>query len=85
MLKKALPAVQKAEILTSFAGGYYYQGDLASAELLLQAALELDASDGVLRNMALVQQDAGRREEALQTAARMKLADFKLLRLLRQG
>ena len=85
VLKKALPAVQKAEILTSFAGGYYYQGDLASAELLLQAALELDASDGVLRNMALVQQDAGRREEALQTAARMKLADFKLLRLLRQG
>ena len=85
MLKKALPAVQKAEILTSFAGGYYYQGDLASAELLLQTALELDASDGVLRNMALVQQDAGRREEALQTAARMKLADFTLLRLLRQG
>ena len=85
VLKKALPAVQKAEILTSFAGGYYYQGDLASAELLLQAALELDASDGVLRNMALVQQDAGRREEALQTAARMKLADFTLLRLLRQG
>ena len=85
VLKKALPAVQKAEILTSFAGGYYYQGDLASAELLLQTALELDASDGVLRNMALVQQDAGRREEALQTAARMKLADFTLLRLLRQG
>ena len=85
VLKKALPAVQKAEILTSFAGGYYYQGDLASAELLLQAALELDASDGVLRTMALVQQDAGRREEALQTAARMKLADFTLLRLLRQG
>lgn len=85
VLKKALPAVQKAEILTSFAGGYYYQGDLASAELLLQAALELDASDGVLRNMALVQQDAGRREEALQTVARMKLADFTLLRLLRQG
>lgn len=85
VLKKALPAIQKAEILTSFAGGYYYQGDLASAELLLQAALELDASDGVLRNMALVQQDAGRREEALQTAARMKLADFTLLRLLRQG
>ena len=85
VLKKALPAVQKAEILTSFAGGYYYQGDLASAKLLLQAALELDASDGVLRNMALVQQDAGRREEALQTAARMKLADFTLLRLLRQG
>ena len=85
VLKKALSAVQKAEILTSFAGGYYYQGDLASAELLLQAALALDASDGVLRNMALVQQDAGRREEALQTAARMKLADFTLLRLLRQG
>ena len=85
VLKKALPAIQKAEILTSFAGGYYYQGDLASAKLLLQAALELDASDGVLRNMALVQQDAGRREEALQTAARMKLADFTLLRLLRQG
>ncbi|MGP1471063.1 MAG: tetratricopeptide repeat protein [Schwartzia sp. (in: firmicutes)] len=85
VLEKALPAVQKAELLTAFAAGYYAQGALSAAELLLQAALDLDAADGILRNMALVQQDLGRREEALQTAARMKLADFALLRLLRQG
>ncbi|MGP1366536.1 MAG: tetratricopeptide repeat protein [Schwartzia sp. (in: firmicutes)] len=85
VLEKALPAVQKAELLTAFAAGYYAQGALSAAELLLQAALDLDAADGILRNMALVQQDLGRREEALQTAARMKLADFALLRLLQQG
>ena len=85
VLEKALPAVQKAELLTAFAAGYYAQGALSAAELLLQAALDLDAADGILRNMALVQQDLGRREAALQTAARMKMADFTLLRLLRQG
>lgn len=85
VLQKALPAVQKAEILTSFAGGHYYQGDFVAAEFLLQAALELDAADAILRNMAMVQMEAGRRDEALQTASRMKMADFSLLRLLRQG
>lgn len=85
VLEKALTAVQKAELLTSFAGGYYMKGALGAAELLLQAALDLDAADGILRNMALVQWEAGRREEALQTASRMKMADFRLLRLLRQA
>lgn len=85
VLQKTLPAVQKAELLTAFAAGYYAQGALSAAELLLQAALDLDAADGILRNMAVVQQEMGRREAALKTASRMKVADFTLLRLLRQG
>lgn len=84
VLQTALPAVQKAERLNAFAAGYYAKGDLAAAEFLLQAALELDAADAILRNMALTQQEAGRGEEAIQTASRMKMADFSLLRLLRQ-
>lgn len=85
VLQTALPAVQKAERLNAFAAGYYAKGDLAAAEFLLQAALELDAADAILRNMALVQQESGRRKEAIQTASQMKMADFSLLRLLRQG
>ena len=85
VLQTALPAVQKAERLNAFAAGYYAKGDLAAAEFLLQAALELDAADAILRNMALVQQESGRRKEAIQTASQMKMADFTLLRLLRQG
>ena len=82
--RKNLPAADQAELLNSFAGGYYYQGDLAAAETLLTAAIELgDPADGTLRNMALVQMELGKREEALRTASRMKLADFPLLRLLR--
>lgn len=82
--RKNLPAADQAELLNSFAGGYYYQGDLAAAETLLTAAIELgDPADGTLRNMALVQMELGKREEALRIASRMKLADFPLLRLLR--
>ena len=82
--RKNLPAADQAELLNSFAGGYYYQGDLAAAEALLTAAIELgEPADGTLRNMALVQMELGKREEALHIASRMKLADFPLLRLLR--
>ena len=82
--RKNLPAADQAELLNSFAGGYYYQGDLAAAEVLLTAAIELgEPADGTLRNMALVQMELGKREEALRIASRMKLADFPLLRLLR--
>ena len=82
--RKNLPAADQAELLNSFAGGYYYQGDLAAAEALLTAAIELgEPTDGTLRNMALVQMEMGKREEALRIASRMKLADFPLLRLLR--
>ena len=82
--RKNLPAADQAELLNSFAGGYYYQGDLAAAETLLTAAIELgDPADGTLRNMALVQMEMGKREETLRIASRMKLADFPLLRLLR--
>lgn len=82
--RKNLPAADQAELLNSFAGGYYYQGDLAAAEMLLAAAIELgDPADGTLRNMALVQMEMGKREEALRIASRMRLADFPLLRLLR--
>lgn len=82
--RKNLPAADQAELLNSFAGGYYYQGDLAAAEALLTAAIELgEPADGTLRNMALVQMELGKREEALRIASRMKLADFSLLRLLR--
>ena len=82
--RKNLPAADQAELLNSFAGGYYYEGDLAAAETLLTAAIELgEPADATLRNMALVQMEMGKREEALRTASRMKLADFPLLRLLR--
>ena len=82
--RKNLPAADQAELLNSFAGGYYYQGDLAAAEMLLAAAIELgEPTDGTLRNMALVQMEMGKREEALRIASRMRLADFPLLRLLR--
>ena len=70
-------------LLNSFAGGYYVQGDLETAELLLTEALKLDETDGLLRNLAVLLAEKGEQDKAIQAAARMRQADFLLLQAIR--
>ena len=71
---------EKIRLLDSFAGGYFAQGDLASAELFLTEALKLDETDnGLLRNFAVLLAAQGEKQKAFQAAARMQQTDFLLL------
>ncbi len=84
LAKDAFPA-EKALLLNSFAAAYYYQRQPAAALMLLKEALRQDApTDELLRNLVLVELDLGNKETAMQCAARMRVADFALLRLLRE-
>ena len=74
---------EKVRLLNSFAGGYYVQGDLETAELLLTEALKLDETDGLLRNLAVLLAEKGEQDKAIQAAARMRQADFLLLQAIR--
>ena len=48
------------------------------------AALRLDPGcDDTLKNMALLLHDMGEHEKAIQVAAKMRMADFMLLRMLK--
>ena len=76
---------EKIRLLDSFAGGYFAQGDLASAELFLTEALKLDETDnGLLRNFAVLLAAQGEKQKAFQAAARMQQTDFLLLDAIRK-
>ncbi len=84
VLSREIFASEKAVVLNSFAAAYYYQRQPEAALLLLKEALRMEApSDELLRNLVLVELDLGNRETAMQCAARMRVADFSLLRLFR--
>ena len=75
---------EKVRILDSFAGGYYAQEDLESAELFLKEALKFDETDdGLLRNLAVLLAEKGEKEKAFQVAARMHQTNFLLLQAIR--
>lgn len=76
---------EKVRILDSFAGGYYAQEDLESAELFLTEALRFDETDdGLLRNLAVLLAEKGEKEKAFQAAARMRQTDFLLIQAIRE-
>ena len=83
IMDKRVSLQEKIKILNAFAGGFYVEQDYPAAQHLLEKALELDAcADETLRNMAVLHQGMGRREEALQYASQMSVTDFTLLNLL---
>ena len=84
ILAQEIRPVEKVEALNAFAGAAYASDDYSGAKTLLMAALRLDPGcDMTLRNMALLLHDMGDGEKALQVAAKMRMADFMLLRILK--
>ena len=84
ILAQEIRPVEKVEALNAFAGAAYAGNDYVGAKTLLMAALRLDPGcDMTLRNMALLLHDMGDGEKALQVAAKMRMADFMLLRILK--
>ena len=84
VLDKQCSVAEKVRLLHAAAGSYYFAGKFASAELLLNAAWELDQYDEqTLRNLAIVQAEQGEQEQALKTAGQMHTTDFALLHLIR--
>ena len=85
ILAQEIRPVEKVEALNAFAGAAYASDDYSGAKTLLMAALRLDPGcDMTLRNMALLLHDMGDGEKALQVAAKMRMADFMLLRELKR-
>ena len=85
VLAKEISVAEKIRILNAFAGAHYYGGDCSSAEVLLQAALQLDAyQEATLRNMVWLKQSQGDRDAALNYLAKLPMADFALLHALQQ-
>ena len=84
ILAQAIRPVEKMEALNAFAGAAYVADDYAGAKALLTAALHLDPGcDATLRNMALLLHEMGEQDKAIQVAAKMRMADFTLLRTLK--
>ena len=85
ILAQEIRPVEKVETLNAFAGAAYVSNDYSGAKALLMAALRLDPGcDATLRNMALLLHEMGERDKALQVAAKMRMADFLLLRELKR-
>ena len=85
ILAQEIRPVEKVEALNAFAGAAYAGNDYVGAKALLMAALRLDPGcDATLRNMALLLHEMGERDKALQVAAKMRMADFMLLRELKR-
>ncbi|ANR70498.1 hypothetical protein AXF19_05595 [Selenomonas sp. oral taxon 126] len=85
ILAQEIRPVEKVETLNAFAGAAYASNDYSGAKTLLMAALRLDPGcDATLRNMALLLHEMGERDKALQVAAKMRMADFMLLRELKR-
>ena len=77
--------MEKVETLNAFAGAAYVSNDYSGAKTLLMAALRLDPGcDATLRNLALLLHEMGEKDKALQVAAKMRMADFMLLRELKR-
>lgn len=85
ILAQEIRPVEKVEALNAFAGAAYAGNDYSGAKALLMAALRLDPGcDTTLRNMALLLHEMGEKDKALQVAAKMRMADFMLLRELKR-
>lgn len=85
ILAQEIRPVEKVETLNAFAGAAYASNDYSGAKTLLMAALRLDPGcDATLRNMALLLHEMGEKDKALQVAAKMRMADFMLLRELKR-
>lgn len=77
---------EKIKLLNAFAAGCYQSGDYQAAFELLDGAMQLDAgAPDILKNMAYVCLAAGEREQALEYAAKLPMADFGLLYALKNG
>ena len=86
ILQKSVPLLDKIRMFNSFAGAYFYDGKMADAEELLVSALLLDDfNSDTLRNMAYVQLGRGKKEAALEYASKMQMADFSLLKTIREA
>lgn len=84
ILAQTIRPVEKVEALNAFAGAAYIADDYAGAKTFLMAALEVDPGcDDTIRNMALLLHEMGEKDKALQIAAKMRRADFMLLRALK--
>ena len=83
VLQQQSTVQEKIRLLNLLAGGCFCARELAAAEQFLTEALKLSIEDVTLRNMALLQQELGNQEKALQFAAQMQQTDFLLLRSLR--
>lgn len=83
--QRQVSLAEKIQLLHSFAGAAYWQGDYAGAKALLMEALRIDDKDeATLRNLAFTLAALGDKEKAVAIAARMKRADFALLWMLQQ-
>ena len=79
-------AKEKVQLLCSFAGAWYFDGELAAAELLLGEALRMDSNDSAaLKGMALIAAESGDTERAVRFAACVRPTDFLLLQRLRDA
>ena len=86
VLRQKISLQEKVRLLNAFAGGYYYQGDLAGAKNLLLEALNIDSGSMMtLTNMAWVLLELGEKEKAVQLATQAQLTDFSLIRILREA
>ena len=84
ILAREIRPAEKVAVLNSFAGAAYAADDYAGTKTFLMAALRLDPGcDDTLKNMALLLHDMGEHEKAIQVAAKMRMADFMLLRMLK--
>lgn len=85
ILAQEIRPMEKVEALNAFAGAAYASNDYSGAKTLLMAALRLDPGcDATLRNMALLLHEMGEKDKALQVAAKIRMADFMLLRELKR-
>ena len=86
VLRQNISLREKVRLLNAFAGGYYYQKDLAGAKSLLTEALKIDSSNlTTLTNMAWVLLELGEKEKAVELATQAHLTDFGLIRILRDA
>lgn len=86
IMASAVSLQAKVKMLNAFAAGCYQSGDYQSAFDLLNGALQLDSyAPEVLKNMAYVCLAVGEKEQALEYAAKLPMADLGLLYVLKNN
>ncbi len=79
-------AKEKVQVLCSFAGAWYFEGDFGAAEMALKAAGRIDSDDSeVFRGLALVAAESGDMDKAVQYASHIRPTDFLLLRTIKEA
>lgn len=85
VLAKPVSLREKINLLNAFAGAAFVADDYATARAELEAALQLDDTDGAtIRNLALTVALQGDKEKALAIAARQQPVAFMLLHAIKQ-